>query len=518
VACVVVVGLLWELGVKAPVAGFVRAPGGPFLYDPSGRVVILHGVNAVYKRAPFELYPDPGKPWDFSATDVSKLARLGFNVVRLGLLWQGLEPGVASANDPAICDRGSPHNPDQFNRQVFDTYIARVERTVDLLARAHVYTILDMHQDNYSQLFGGDGAPNWAVCTNGPIPTGRTLHGPTIDAALDNFWTNDVAGDLQGEYDQVWAMVAHIFRQDPWVLGYDPFNEPYAPSGQTANARQTNTEIECFYTGRLHPGLSANRKTLVTCPPEDPKEGLVPTILRADPHHLLFLEPGALTRSGNTDSIGPINAPNLVLNFHAYCADRSLVTGNPTNADVCTTQAVGTVALRAAERARLSTPTQHGGPAWFMSEFGATSNVPVMSAVADDADRRLLGWTYWSWKRYADPSTAADKSLITSSGGYQPTVGVLSRTYAQTVAGVPQAMSFDWSSGRFLLTYIAARDVSAPTVIFVPTTEHYPHGYCARVSGGTVISRPDSDHLEITNERQARSVVVDVTAGNCQRP
>ena len=85
------------------VSGRISAPGGPYLYDSRGRIVFFHGVDAVYKYAPYELYPDPRKPWNFSAADASLMARLGFNVVRLGMTWSGLEPGTAEANDPAIC-------------------------------------------------------------------------------------------------------------------------------------------------------------------------------------------------------------------------------------------------------------------------------------------------------------------------------------------------------------------------------------------------------------------------------
>ena len=63
-------------------------------------------MNAVYKHPPFELFPAPGKRWNFSAADASLMARLGFNVVRLGMTWKGLEPGTAPANDPAICGEG----------------------------------------------------------------------------------------------------------------------------------------------------------------------------------------------------------------------------------------------------------------------------------------------------------------------------------------------------------------------------------------------------------------------------
>ena len=46
----------------APVQGPLKSTDGPFLTDALGRVIFLHGVNAVYKLRPYELYPAPGKP------------------------------------------------------------------------------------------------------------------------------------------------------------------------------------------------------------------------------------------------------------------------------------------------------------------------------------------------------------------------------------------------------------------------------------------------------------------------
>ncbi len=149
------------------VSGPIRSPGGPYLFDHYGRVVLFHGVNAVYKYPPFELYPDRGRAWNLSAADASLMARLGFNVVRLGMTWSGLEPGTAHADDPAICAPGAPTNPHQFNQGVFARYVDRLKATVELLGRFHIYTILDMHQDVYNEQFDGEGAPNWAVCTDG---------------------------------------------------------------------------------------------------------------------------------------------------------------------------------------------------------------------------------------------------------------------------------------------------------------------------------------------------------------
>ena len=97
------------------VRGPLSAMGGPYLTDRAGRVVFLHGVNAVYKRAPYELYADPGKGWSFTRADAARMASLGFNVVRLGVIWQGLEPGTLGPNSPEICSPGTPGNPHQFD-------------------------------------------------------------------------------------------------------------------------------------------------------------------------------------------------------------------------------------------------------------------------------------------------------------------------------------------------------------------------------------------------------------------
>jgi hypothetical protein len=196
---------------NAFVNGRISAEGGAFLRDRYGRVVILHGVNAVYKHPPYELYDAPGKPWDFSAADAAKIASLGFDVVRLGIVWAGLEPGKAGSNNPAICTPGKPDEPTHLDTSVLDAYLARVKRTVDLLGRYHVYTLLDMHQDLYSQVLGGEGAPAWAVCTDGlqarhpPGRWSRAYSTPAVQAAFENFWNNDVVGDLQGHYDRVWS-------------------------------------------------------------------------------------------------------------------------------------------------------------------------------------------------------------------------------------------------------------------------------------------------------------------------
>ena len=62
-------------------------PSGQWIVDGSGRVLVLHGLNMVYKRAPYA--PDHV---GFGRDDARFLARQGFTTVRLGLIWKAVEP------------------------------------------------------------------------------------------------------------------------------------------------------------------------------------------------------------------------------------------------------------------------------------------------------------------------------------------------------------------------------------------------------------------------------------------
>jgi endoglycosylceramidase len=513
-----------KVQVKDYVSGRIYAPGGPFFYDSHGRVVIFHGVNAVYKHPPFVLYPDPGKPWSFTAKDAKEIASLGFNVVRLGILWQGLEPGYLGPNSPSICTRGTPGHAHQYNQATINNYLDKVAATVNLLGRYHIYTILDMHQDVYNQVFRGEGEPAWAVCTNGlPIDNllgrwSRDYREPAVGAAFANLWTNDVIGNLQGNYDRVWQQVALKFADNPWILGYDLFNEPFAPSLLPVSHHEVmDTELECFYTGKANPGLLVNYLTHIPCPKDDPAIGLIPTIEQADPNHLIIYEPDLISRSRLPSYLGPMPFPRLVYSFHDYCAFRDPLTGNPipAYAAACEHQEQVTIALAARERAASASPFQPDGPPWFMGEFGATNDFSNLAATTAEANKYLLSWAYWAWKYYDDPTGSTDEALAAPNGHLYKKVFILSQTYAQAIAGRPLSMYFDPYSGYFHLLYLPSHSIHEPTIIFVPVALHYPHGYCVAVSGGNILSKPDASHLLIQNLPDAHRVSVSIEEGHC---
>ena len=309
--------------------GPYSAPGGPYLYDHQGRIVFFHGVNAVYKHPPYELFPAPGQPWNFSAADASLMARLGLNVVRLGMTWSGLEPGTAPANDPALCGPGHPTDPHQFNQAIFDRYVQHLRTTVNLLGRFRIHVILDMHQDVYNQMFDGEGAPSWAVCTDGvqsvDIPGRWSLEYATkaADIAFQHFWANDVRGDLQGEYDRVWGTWRARSGRIRGSSATTPSTSHSPGRWSVFGDEHFDSQLECFYTGTAHVGSPSHGAPPLRCPSTDPDQRrgaddpgqrpLPPHIRRARqlreprvPHLPGADEPASTSSSTSTSTAAPV--------------------------------------------------------------------------------------------------------------------------------------------------------------------------------------------------------------------
>jgi endoglycosylceramidase len=513
-------------GIGPSVPNYLSSPGGPYLYDSKGRVVLMHGVNVVYKHAPYIAYPDPGEPWNFDATDAAKMQRLGFNVVRLGIEWQALEPGSGGPNQPQICTAGTPEATGavhEWNQAVAEQYLSHVAATVKLLARYGIYTLLDMHQDVYNQSFRGEGAPNWAVCTNNVpiVPKGgrwsNNYSNPTLQTAVGHFWSNDVVGNLQGNYDLVWKTVAEYFKNNPWVVGYDPFNEPFSTETQTASESTFTGQLECFYIGKGHPADLANGAGPLTCPPGDPDNGVVPTIQSVDSHHLTFVEPDIYwVTGGNVPSqLGPLPFKRIVFNFHTYCGDRSPVTGNPTDLLKCL-QAEDTAASEQdITRLSMGSAAQPTGPAIFMSEFGATTSIPLAGFDVEWAGLDDLSWIYWAWKYYDDPTGSSAEGLVEPDGSYSPVVSVLSRTFPQAVAGDPNSTVFNPFTGAFSMVYAPTLAANGVTTVFVAASQHYPDGWCSAVKNGRITSKPGASHLTVQTVGHPALVYISVTAGAC---
>lgn len=189
---------------------FVSVKGRSFV-DPEGREMIFSGVNLVNKS------PDGDYFCALTPKVFENLRKAGFNVIRLGIIWDGLEP------EPGV-----------FDEKMFDCLDERIQ-----WARENgLYVLLDMHQDLYSVKFS-DGAPEWATLTEDkPHYTGHVwsdsyLISPAVQTAFDNFWKNTPVSDgigVQDHYAKLWKYIAKRYANDTLIVGYDLMNEPFPGS------------------------------------------------------------------------------------------------------------------------------------------------------------------------------------------------------------------------------------------------------------------------------------------------
>jgi endoglycosylceramidase len=186
--------------------------------DSHGRHVILNGINLVHKGDRKNGVMNYIGPW--TEEDFKKFRQWGFNVVRLGLIWDAVEP-----------------EPGKYNEK----YLGWVEGMLDLCEKYGIYAFLDMHQDLYSVLYS-DGAPEWATITDGqPHVEGDLwsdgyIFSEAVKRAFDNFWANAPAPDgkgLQDHYADMWVHIASRYANHPAFMGYDFMNEPFPGSEST---------------------------------------------------------------------------------------------------------------------------------------------------------------------------------------------------------------------------------------------------------------------------------------------
>jgi len=416
---------------------------GRWLTDDQGRVVILHGINMVYKRPPYA--PDAV---GFGDDDAAFLASQGFNVVRLGVIYKAVEP------QPGVYD---------------DDYLARIRSTVDVLAAHGIVSLLDFHQDMYNERFQGEGWPDWAVMDDGlpaqpasGFPNNYLLM-PALQHAFDHFFAND--GGLQDSYAGAWAHVAARFRDVPGVLGYELLNEPWPGS----------TWQDCINpTG---------------CPANDAKleafdKRVLAAIRGADPTGLVWHEPFVLFNQGGGTSVKALGDPNVGFSFHDYCL--AAETTSPPTPDAGCAKADDLVFQNALDHVASTKE------ALLLTEFGATDAKSVLAPMVQRADRTMVSWVEWHYCGCDDPTTSGpgSKQAIVLDPAKPPagdnlktvTLDQLVRPYPQVVAGTPESWSY--ADGTFKARWTAGKGSSE---IVLPARV-YPSGYAAQVQGGMITS------------------------------
>lgn len=233
----------------------LRVVGDRFV-DAEGREVLLRGVNlGGDSKVPFASGPHQagdfsdhrevsfvGRPFPLAAADehFARLSAWGFNCLRLLTTWEAVEHAGPGRYDEAYLD-----------------YYAEIAR----LAGEHgLHVIVDFHQDAWSRMSGGSGAPGWtfeavgldferfqdadAAFLSQLRQPGDPSHWPsnyrlpangimwslffggrwlTPDFAIDGLNVQDY---LQGRYFACLDQVARRLAPLPNVIGFDSLNEP----------------------------------------------------------------------------------------------------------------------------------------------------------------------------------------------------------------------------------------------------------------------------------------------------
>lgn len=463
---------------------------GRWLVDPYNRVVLLHGVNMVWKTAP---YVPPATPEGFTAADAAWLEDHGFNSARIGVLWVGVSPQMPGVIDTA--------------------YLAAWDRVVNLLAAHHVWMLFDFHQDLLGEVYQGEGVPEWAVSELegtfttllGPPSFGFPFNyfTPQLSEAFDNLWKEH--GVVWDGFRDAWAAVARHWKAQPYSMGYDLFNEPWAGLEYPTClipilgcAAHETTELQPFYEHALA-GIRAE-----------------------DPHNIVWFEPEPLISTGApATGFAPVAGESqLGYSFHYYCPLNTLANALQLGvldslpvglADTCDSFGSSTFG-----QARAQADKMEGVE--LLTEFGATDELPVLRDVTAQADKSLVGWEYWQYKNWLDPTTESQgsgaQSLFADDADLSTVkmdkLRMLERTYPQATAGIPVELSFDPDTAEFNYRY-TPHVADRPTEIYVPVAVHYPGGYHVEATGARVISAANAPLLVLQNVVSATEVSVKVT-------
>lgn len=443
---------------------------GRYLVDEFGRIVIVHGLNFVWKKAP---YVPPNTPDGFMAADAQWLYDHGFNGARLGILWPGVNPTA-----PGVVDQ---------------SYFDKWDRIVDLMADKGIWMQFDMHQDMWHETYGGEGVPNWAMkrpapysflpYTKVPFPFGYWT--PEVSTVFDNFWANK--NGLLDHWVTYWKQVAQHYKDQPYSMGYDLINEPwvgaewpFCPLGGCSLS----------YYKELQP---AQDKALAG-------------IRTVDPKNIVWYEPQQLS-SGLLLQTYLKSVPgeqNLGLSWHNYCSATFVEsTGLPLNAtESCKTFTANRQAHSLDQASRMNAVP-------LMTEWGASDNVRAIQIDAQGADANNMGWLYWAYKYWNDPTTADTKQGLffddADLSTTKPKLAQLVRTYPQATAGTDLKYAYNEVTGRFTMTYQADPSITAPTKIFVsPLTA--PNGYTVSTSSGTVTK--NGSYVDLAGATGAVSITI----------
>lgn len=398
------------------------------LIDEQGRTVILRGANLSgrHKQPPFLTEP--------SDAELDQLSLLGFNVIRLVLPWEAIEPA-----------RG----------RYDQAYLDRVVTLASRLTARGLYVIADLHQDLFARSFGGSGAPDWAIAARdvGPAPPPdrswfiRYALDERVRRSLGRFWRNE--DGIQDAFLAALGALAAKLAPVEGVIGLEPLNEPFF--GDVDPERFEAEALEPFY-------LRAIARA------------------RAEaPEWLIFFE-GLLMGSEAGTALQLRDVEGLVYFPHFYdkLAHTALAYSGVRR------EMERAFAAFARDAARLGVP-------WMLGEYGVPVGCQGADRYLEDHEEALgeagVGGTVWQLNPSSQDWNDEEMSLCGPGFVAGPLLRIVARPFARAIAGRPLASRWSSEQGVFQLEIASGPAPEAPTEIVLPA-HHFPNGAVLEVSAG----------------------------------
>ena len=455
---------------KATEKDYISIEGQKFV-DSNGRQVIFNGINFISKNRA-EKYMPPQNQEVFE-----NFKKWGFNCIRLGIIWDGLEP-----------------EPGKYNEE----YLLEIDKRIQWAEDNGIYVFLDMHQDLYGAKFS-DGAPDWATLDEGkPHYTGAVwsdsyMISPAVQTAFDSFWKNTPAADgvgLQDHYANLWKHIAKRYANNSTVIGYDIMNEPFM--GSSANEIMPRmlgayAQVMVEVTGQAPPSAEelqamwgdekSRLKALELVATKDRYSKVVDAVyeLNAD-FEKNTLQP---MYQKMADAIREVDQKHILFFNHSYFANTGVYSAlEPTKLADGTTDPL--IAYAAHGYDLVVDTKEVDNPSYERVEFifdriyetGKRMNVPVLigewgalhgnSGKMVETAQHLVNLfeghnfsnTYWAF--------------YNSIGDHPYFKNAIIRPYPERVAGDLVKYDYNFKNGEFTCTWNEKEDSSAPTVIYVP--------------------------------------------------
>lgn len=292
---------------------------------PGNEDAMRSAVRDVLGERRYELFFDRLLTVFFTEADAALLASKGLNCLRVPVNYRHFEDDA---------------RPFEIREEGF----AHLDRVVELCARYGIYTIIDLHSL--------PGYQNHQWHSDNPTH-------------LSFFWTHP---HFQDRVVHLWEVIADRYKDNPWVVSYNPINEPADDSGQV---------LPAFY------------------------DRLAGAIRAVDPHHILFLDGNHY--SAEFDIFGdPID--NTVYTCHDYArAGFARSTGYPGHTDgvwIDRDQVEDSFLRRTAYMRKTNTPIWVGefGPVYTGDPVRDEQCAQLLADQLEIYRRHEANWTIWTYK------------------------------------------------------------------------------------------------------------------------